>query len=550
MSQGLKLELGDEEIEAIVRHNVDRDRSLVREGTSDEDRLLAAVGAEGLQSCLSRSLLAAVEPLTDPKIAKAAIARYHTGTLKKYQPYLIRLDPPARWAGSREALEFVRSLGFSDEWAGQRGRRREPFREVNAPYSLPRLHGYQENIVANIHEMVLKPAGEPGADRRGMVTLPTGAGKTRAVVEAIVTAMDKGLNGSVLWVADRDELCEQAVQAWCQVWSGVGPAGQELRVSRMWGGLPAAEPGRGRNVVVATPQTLRNKVAVAREQFDFSVVVFDEAHRSTPPMATSVKKELGVTRWKRPDEPFLLGLTATPYRGLSVSESDRLAVRYGRNRLDSEAFPTKEPEEIVRHLQEDGILAKADHETVEGTGDFALTAAEIEELGNIEHHAWLPRTAERRIADDQRRNTRIVDAYLQHVADREPAWPTLVFAMSVEHSHTIATLFNLKGIRARSVSGETETSSRRQAVEKFRNGELDMLVNYRVFAEGFDAPNTRVIMVARPVFSPNLYFQMIGRGLRGPKNGGNERCLIINVEDNIKGFGRKLAFSELDWLWD
>lgn len=43
---------------------------------------------------------------------------------------------------------------------------------------------------------------------------------------------------------------------------------------------------------------------------------------------------------------------------------------------------------------------------------------------------------------------------------------------------------------------------------------------------------------------------MIGRGLRGPKNGGNERCLIINVEDNIRGFGRELAFSGLDWLWD
>ena len=40
--------------------------------------------------------------------------------------------------------------------------------------------------------------------------------------------------------------------------------------------------------------------------------------------------------------------------------------------------------------------------------------------------------------------------------------------------------------------------------------------------EGFDAPKTRAIIVARPVYSPNLYFQMIGRGLRGVKNGGND----------------------------
>ena len=567
-SRGLNMELNDEQVEDIVRHKVDRERDLVRKCSSDEERLLLAVGREGLQSRLGQSVLAAIEPLTSAKIAKAAIARYHTGALKEYQSFLARLDPPSRWAGSAEAREFVCSLGFPEEWAGERGHSRRPFQEVNAPHSLPKLHDYQKTIVDNIHKMLLESAGGAGADRRGMMTLPTGAGKTRAAVEAIVTAMDKGLEGSILWVADRDELCEQAVQAWCQVWSAVGPQGQQLRVSRMWGGQSGPEPGPGRNVVVATPQTLRTKVDVARHHFDFSVVVFDEAHRSTAPTATFVQHELGVTRWKRSDEPFLIGLTATPYRGWSERETDRLARRYGRNRLDDGAFPTTKPESVVRPptprnkemtrqntpesvvrlLQEHGILAKVDHKTVEGAGEFILTRAEKEELDSTPHHAWLPRTAEQRLAADRERTERIVDAYKRCVAGH--AWPTLVFATSVDHSHTIATLLNLEGIRARSVSGETETYSRRQVVEEFRRGEVQVLVNYRVFAEGFDAPNTRVIMVARPVYSPNLYFQMIGRGLRGPKNGGNERCLIINVEDNIEGFGRGLAFSGLDWLWD
>ncbi len=141
---------------------------------------------------------------------------------------------------------------------------------------------------------------------------------------------------------------------------------------------------------------------------------------------------------------------------------------------------------------------------------------------------------------------RIVEAFATHI---EPDWPTLVFATSVEHAQTVAVLLNGRGIVARAVSGETDSATRRRIVEEFRRGSIRVLVNYGVFREGFDAPRTRAIVVARPVYSPNLYFQMIGRGLRGRLNGGNDRCLILNVRDNILNFDRQLAFSDLDWLW-
>ena len=120
----------------------------------------------------------------------------------------------------------------------------------------------------------------------------------------------------------------------------------------------------------------------------------------------------------------------------------------------------------------------------------------------------------------------------------------------VEHAQTLAAILSADGISARAVSGSTDRYTRRRIVEDFRAGKLKVLVNYGVFREGFDAPKTRAIIVARPVYSPNLYFQMIGRGLRGVKNGGNDRCLILDVNDNIVNFDRNLAFTELDWLWD
>ena len=257
---------------------------------------------------------------------------------------------------------------------------------------------------------------------------------------------------------------------------------------------------------------------------------------------TSAMQEVGLTWRQKEGEPFLIGLTATPYRGYSEEETRWLTNRYGTNRLDAGAFESDDSEDVITELQNMEVIAYADHEIIEG-GNFSLSP---DELQSMEQTPWLPRSVEYRIAGDAKRTRRIIKYYKKHI---DPDWPTLIFATSVEHAKTVAALLNTNGIKSRAVSGNTRTSVRRKIVEEFRCGEIKALVNYGVFREGFDAPKTRAIIVARPVYSPNLYFQMIGRGLRGIKNGGNERCLILNVRDNIENFQKKLAFSDLDWLW-
>ncbi len=556
----LGTELDEEGLEAILRFvpqdEIERRRTHVREQPTDAAKLLCAVGEDALRRRLPLSLLDALEAkgttLAGVKVAEAALATFHTRALFEYRWSLDELAPPNRWAGSPRAVEFVQSLGFAPEWAGVRGVRRPPFVEVEGPYSLPALHAYQQHIVDRV--TALLGNGHDGALRRGMISLPTGAGKTRVAVQAIVQAIcDSIYTGGVLWVADRDELCEQAVEAWRQVWSGMGVAATSLRISRMWGQQPAPMAANELHVVVATIQTLHARLSKGNDPAyrfigDFGLVVFDEAHRSIAPSSTSVMGELGITRWRRHGEPFLLGLTATPYRGHDESETARLVSRYGSNRLDNGAFQSDDPVAVVRELQDMRVLAQADHETIDG-GDFSLSKDELAELAAMPRPAWLPRSVEVRIANNTSRTLGIVEAYELHVARKNPDWPTLIFATSVEHAQTVAALLNTKGVKARSVSGDTDRAVRRGVVDDFRAGKINVLVNYGVFREGFDAPKTRAIVVARPVYSPNLYFQMIGRGLRGPKNGGSERCLIINVQDNIDNFNRELAFAELDWLW-
>jgi superfamily II DNA or RNA helicase len=57
-----------------------------------------------------------------------------------------------------------------------------------------------------------------------------------------------------------------------------------------------------------------------------------------------------------------------------------------------------------------------------------------------------------------------------------------------------------------------------------------------VLSTGFDAPRTDMILIARQVFSPVRYMQIVGRGLRGVKNGGTARCRIVTVLDNLGCF--------------
>ncbi len=522
---------------------------VVRQCETDEERLLAAVGIEGLKrhlpTSLPRMLAGRLGSTAGIELARAAMAKFHTGALEAYKDDLQHLHPPRMWAGSERAVRFVQSLGFDEEWAGHRNTKRDPFLEVTGPRTLPPLHKYQQTAVQRVRNLVASNGAGP---HRGMLSMPTGSGKTRVAVQALVESMRDGeLQGGILWVADRDELCEQAVEAWQAVWASEGEQANTLRISRLWDGNKRPLPTGKRHVIVASIQTLHSRFSRQSEEYrflsDFNLVVVDEAHRSIAPSYTSLLQEMGLTRWFGDHEPTLIGLTATPYRGINEEETRRLRIRYGGRRLDDGVFPTDDPNEVIHFLQSDGILAMADHATIDG-GEFELSD---EELVLAKQNPWLPRSVEDRIALDTIRTRRIVNEYRSRVA---PDWPTLIFATSVEHSEIVAALLNAEGIAARAVSGNTKTFVRRRVVQEFRSGEIKVLVNYGVFREGFDAPKTRAIIVARPVYSPNLYFQMIGRGLRGVKNGGNERCLVLNVSDNIRNFGRNLAFSELDWLWD
>ena len=530
----------DDLLERKTIAQVNRRIVAARQQTSDAARLLSLVGPEALRRSLPEPLINAVQEmhgeLDGERLGQIALAMYGPDALREFRDELRThgFEPPEQWAGSPRAVRFVRELGFPGEFAGVETPNREPNVEIEGPRELPRLHSFQREIADRIRSLL-----SANSERRALMSLPTGAGKTRVAVQALVeSARDDAFQGPILWIADRDELCEQAVQAWTEVWRSLGPQ-RRLHVSRFWSANETAPVEEAFHVVVATIAKLSASINEPGYAWlaDVSCVVVDEAHSSTSPAYTEVLNLVGLGRSQRRDSAALLGLTATPFRGTSAEETRRLAVRYGQRRLDSDVLGAN-PELT---LQDMGVLARVEQRLLPGE-DLQLSPEELRDLSRLR---LLPRAAEQRLGANTRRNRTL----LQSILGLDPTWPVLLFATSVQHAQTMAALLTLEGVPAAAVSAETSPGVRRSYIEQFRSGRLRVLTNYGVLTQGFDAPSVRAVYIARPTYSPNVYQQMIGRGLRGPLNGGKDECLIVNVQDNILQFGERLAFHDFDYLW-
>lgn len=113
---------------------------------------------------------------------------------------------------------------------------------------------------------------------------------------------------------------------------------------------------------------------------------------------------------------------------------------------------------------------------------------------------------------------------------------TIVFACTKDHVIALVALLRFENISVGFIIGETSSSQRSLYLNQFKEGELFVLINHEILATGIDLPNVNKLIITRPIGSSVLYRQIMGRALRGPKNGGNEQNTIINVKDNMMNY--------------
>lgn len=335
-----------------------------------------------------------------------------------------------------------------------------------------------------------------------LLVAATGTGKT---VTAALTAREWprravkwGLSERTLFLAHREELVWQTRRAMLEVNRGdiVEVEMGEERVSRTLGGLP----GRAR-IVLGSVQTMQGGRLESFPRDWFGQIIVDEAHHCVRKNATYQ----GILAWFQ--RAKRLGLTATPDR------HDERAL--------GASFESVADVFDLHHAIGAGWLVPVVQQlvSVEGTyvdrlpdkpGDW--TDAEVSEV--MREETPLAGVAEAAVTYSN-----------AQVAGCRGERPTLVFAASVQHAYDLTEILNRRHSRegtgkAACVYSQAkglppmERGLRRNIVERYLAGDIRYLVNYGVLTEGFDAAETRVVVIARLTKSRQLYAQMVGRGTR------------------------------------
>ena len=107
----------------------------------------------------------------------------------------------------------------------------------------------------------------------------------------------------------------------------------------------------------------------------------------------------------------------------------------------------------------------------------------------------------------------------------------LLFVDGVEQARAISGHLRDKGINTSAIYGTLSSDERNSRINGFSSGHFQVLVSVNILREGIDVPLVDGILIMRRSLQQNspMFTQIIGRGLRGPRSGGTEECLIWHV---------------------
>lgn len=383
----------------------------------------------------------------------------------------------------------------------------------------------------------------------GILVLPTGAGKTFTATHFLCRhPISDGRK--VLWLAHTHHLLEQGFLAFHHALPLIAEPHRNLRVrvvSGTTGHFPVHSIKASDDVLVCSVQTASRALANNHPAFKAFLdaakgnlfVVFDEAHHSPAP---SYRRFVEGLR-EQSKKLSLLGLTATP------TYTDKKKKGWLGKLFPEGIVHQEEPSKLMAA----GVLAKPVLE--QASTNYEPTFDDREYDIWINTYRDLPEEIIQHLATNRDRNERIANHYVAH---RERYGKTIIFADRWLQCDQLRETLIKRGIKADVIYshvdanlGSSEARQRRTADEnskvlrRFKDNELDVLINVRMLTEGTDVPDVQTVFLTRQTTSQILLTQMVGRALRGPKFGGTKEAYIVSFIDDWKHHINWATFDQI-----
>ena len=308
------------------------------------------------------------------------------------------------------------------------------------------------------------PGSDPGAVRRFRFRHPTASGKTIAAGGFVEASRTMG----VLILTHRRLLVKQFERDLTA--EGYG---DRFR--------PAIEAGK--EPLTGNPITIQTYAWFARHvgslsRTAYQLVICDEAHTALGEKTSAAIRSL--------TEPVYIGMTAT----------EQLIAKQV-----SDVFPASVDDLPLADAARRGLIAPLRCLRVPPAA--AISSVPI--VGGDYDQEILAK-----VLDHQLINQAAASFY----RDRFDNTPGIVYAAGVEHAYNLAREFRAAGLKAEAVSGRTPPLKLAETLAAYERGEINMLVNAQLLAEGWNSPRATICMHLAPTASRRVYQQRIGRIMR------------------------------------
>ncbi|MGH3023404.1 MAG: DEAD/DEAH box helicase [Gaiellaceae bacterium] len=326
------------------------------------------------------------------------------------------------------------------------------------------------------------PAAErdPGAVRRFRFRHPTASGKTIAAGGFVEAARTMG----VLILTHRRLLVSQFTRDLTT--EGYG---DRLREPVLHG----HEPLRGNPITIQTYAWFARHVG-SLSRSAYQLVICDEAHTALGDKTSAAIRSF--------TEPIYIGMTAT----------EQLIAKQV-----SDVFPASVDDLPLGDAARRGLIAPLRCLRVRP----ATAISSVPIVGGDYDQEILAK-----VLDQEIFNQAAASLY----RDRFDATPGIVYAAGVEHAYNLAREFRAAGLKAEAVSGRTPPVRLAETLAAYERGEINVLVNAQLLAEGWNSPRATICMHLAPTASRRVYQQRIGRVMRlAPRK---EAGIVVDFVDD------------------